>query len=75
VTLGLCLAGAATAKLFVIDLAVLTGIERGLAFLAVGLLLLVLGVGYAKAYERARTAVKPATLPAPVGPAAPGSTS
>ena len=75
VTLGLCLAGAATAKLFVIDLAVLTGIERGLAFLGVGLLLLVLGVGYAKAYERARTAVKPGTPPAPVGPAVPGPTS
>ena len=62
VTLGLCLAGAATAKLFVIDLAVLTGIERGLAFLGVGLLLLVLGVGYAKAYEKARTASKPAAF-------------
>jgi uncharacterized membrane protein len=58
VTLGLCLAGAATAKLFVIDLAVLTGIERGLAFLGVGVLLLVLGVGYAKAYERARSATR-----------------
>ena len=55
VTLGLSLAGAATAKLFVIDLAVLSGIERGLAFLGVGVLLLVLGVGYAKAYERARS--------------------
>jgi uncharacterized membrane protein len=73
VTLGLSLAGAATAKLFVIDLAVLTGIERGLAFLGVGLLLLVLGVGYAKAYERARTAVKPAALPVP--PAAAAATS
>ncbi len=65
VTLGLCLAGAATAKLFLIDLAVLSGIERGLAFLGVGLLLLVLGVGYAKAYDRARTAVKPGDVPVP----------
>ena len=30
--------------------------HRGLAFLGVGLLLLVLGVGYTKAYEKARTA-------------------
>lgn len=69
VTLGLCLAGGATAKLFVIDLAVLSGIERGLAFLGVGLLLLVLGVGYAKAYERARTAVQPAAAHVPPIPA------
>jgi hypothetical protein len=59
VTLGLVLAGAATAKLFVIDLAVLTGIERGLAFVGVGVLLLVLGVGYAKAYDRARSNTQP----------------
>jgi uncharacterized membrane protein len=65
VTLGLSLAGAATAKLFVIDLAVLSGIERGLAFLGVGVLLLVLGVGYAKAYERARSATH--AVPAPEG--------
>ena len=66
VTLGLVLAGAATAKLFVIDLAVLTGIERGLAFLGVGVLLLVLGVGYAKAYERARGNTKAIPVPEPV---------
>jgi uncharacterized membrane protein len=75
VTLGLCLAGAATAKLFVIDLAVLTGIERGLAFLGVGLLLLVLGVGYAKAYDRARTAVQSTVAPVPPTSAAPVTTS
>lgn len=59
VTLGLALAAAATAKLFLIDLSVLTGIERGLAFLGVGLLLLVLGVGYARAYDRARSVSHP----------------
>ncbi len=60
VTLGLVLAASATAKLFLIDLSVLTGIERGLAFVGVGLLLLVLGVGYARAYDRARAATHPA---------------
>ncbi|HEY5433687.1 MAG TPA: DUF2339 domain-containing protein [Candidatus Limnocylindrales bacterium] len=68
VTLGLSLAGAATAKLFAIDLAVLGGIERGLAFLGVGVLLLVLGVGYAKAYERARGETPPAPAPGGEGP-------
>jgi hypothetical protein len=53
IRLGLALAAAATGKLFLIDLALLPGLARGVAFLLVGLLLLVLGISYAKAYERA----------------------
>ncbi len=54
IRLGLGLAAAATGKLFLVDLALLPGLARGIAFLLVGLLLLVLGISYAKAYERAR---------------------
>jgi hypothetical protein len=53
IRLGLALAAAAVGKLFLIDLALLPGLARGVAFLLVGLLLLVLGISYAKAYERA----------------------
>jgi uncharacterized membrane protein len=62
IKLGLGLAAAATGKLFLIDLALLPGLARGVAFLLVGLLLLALGISYAKAYERARgeTPVAPA---------------
>jgi hypothetical protein len=54
IRLGLGLAAAAVGKLFLVDLALLPGLARGVAFLLVGLLLLVLGISYAKAYERAR---------------------
>lgn len=54
VKLALGLAGVAVAKLFLYDLAALDGIWRGAAFVVVGLLLLGLGIGYAKALERAR---------------------
>ncbi len=54
IRLGLGLAAAATGKLFLVDLALLPGLARGIAFLLVGLLLLALGISYAKAYERAR---------------------
>jgi uncharacterized membrane protein len=62
IRLGLGLAAAATGKLFLVDLALLPGLARGVAFLLVGLLLLALGISYAKAYERARgdTPVAPA---------------
>ena len=55
IRLGLGLAAAATGKLFLVDLALMPGLARGIAFLLVGLLLLALGISYAKAYERART--------------------
>jgi hypothetical protein len=60
IRLGLGLAAAATGKLFLVDLALLPGLARGVAFLLVGLLLLALGISYAKAYERARIPVQPA---------------
>ncbi len=51
---GLALAGAAVAKLFLFDLATLDGLARVAAFIAVGLLLLVAGTRYARAFaERA----------------------
>lgn len=53
--LGLGLAAGAVAKLFVYDLAVLSGIWRVVAFIVVGLLLLGTGAGYARALERARS--------------------
>lgn len=55
IKLALGLAGVAVAKLFLYDLSALNGIWRGAAFLVVGLLLLGLGIGYAKALERAKT--------------------
>ncbi|MGD7732387.1 DUF2339 domain-containing protein [Propionibacteriaceae bacterium G57] len=56
VKLALGLAAVAVAKLFLYDLAALDGIWRGAAFVVVGLLLLGLGIGYAKALERAKAA-------------------
>ncbi|NMN95686.1 DUF2339 domain-containing protein [Antrihabitans stalactiti] len=47
---GLSLTGAALAKLFLFDLATLDGLLRVAAFIAVGLLLLVAGTMYAKAF-------------------------
>jgi uncharacterized membrane protein len=70
IKLGLGLAAAATGKLFLIDLALLPGLARGVAFLLVGLLLLVLGVSYAKAYERARGETPAASTPPPPPPTA-----
>jgi uncharacterized membrane protein len=66
IRLGLGLAAAATGKLFLVDLALLPGLARGVAFLLVGLLLLALGISYAKAYERAR-----GETPAPPSPPSP----
>ncbi len=51
---GLVLAGIAVAKLFLYDLAALSGLVRSLAFIAMGLLLLATGSRYARAYERRR---------------------
>lgn len=67
IRLGLGLAAAATGKLFLVDLALLPGLARGVAFLLVGLLLLALGISYAKAYERARGET-PAPVPSPPSP-------
>ncbi|HEX7396229.1 MAG TPA: DUF2339 domain-containing protein [Propionibacteriaceae bacterium] len=63
IRLGLGLAAAATGKLFLVDLALLPGLARGVAFLLVGLLLLALGISYAKAYERARGETPPPAPP------------
>lgn len=54
IKLALGLAGVAVAKLFLYDLSALDGIWRGAAFVVVGLLLLGLGITYAKALERAK---------------------
>ena len=51
---GLVLAGVAVAKLFLYDLAALSGLVRSVAFIATGLLLLATGSRYARAYERSR---------------------
>lgn len=51
---GLLLAGISVAKLFLYDLAALSGLVRSLAFIVMGLLLLATGSRYAKAYERSR---------------------
>jgi hypothetical protein len=51
---GLLLSGVAVAKLFLFDLAALSGIVRSVAFIATGLLLLATGSRYARALERGR---------------------
>ncbi len=48
ITAGLALTAAATAKLFLFDLATLDGIFRVAAFIVVGLVLLSMGAGYAR---------------------------
>ncbi|VBA41730.1 hypothetical protein LAUMK13_03682 [Mycobacterium innocens] len=52
ITAGLALTAAATAKLFVFDLATLDGIFRVAAFIVVGLVLLGMGAGYARSMAR-----------------------
>jgi hypothetical protein len=52
--IGLVLAGISVAKLFLYDLAALSGLVRSLAFIVMGLILLATGSRYAKAYERSR---------------------
>ncbi|OBK21458.1 hypothetical protein A5634_10080 [Mycobacterium asiaticum] len=52
ITAGLALTGAATAKLFLFDLATLDGIFRVAAFIIVGLVLLSMGAGYARSLAR-----------------------
>jgi hypothetical protein len=52
---GLGLAAVAVAKLFLYDLAALSGVVRSVAFIATGLLLIATGSRYAKAHERSRT--------------------
>ncbi|MGC0365872.1 putative membrane protein [Rhodococcus sp. 27YEA15] len=49
---GLTLTCAALAKLFLFDLATLSGLVRGSAFLVVGLLLLLVGTRYARAFGK-----------------------
>ncbi|MFD6398487.1 DUF2339 domain-containing protein [Nocardia sp. NPDC060249] len=50
---GLLVAAAALAKLFLFDLATLSGLVRVTAFLAVGILLLITGTRYARAFAEA----------------------
>ncbi len=52
---GLGLAAVAVAKLFLYDLAALSGVVRSVAFIATGLLLIAIGSRYSRAYERSRT--------------------
>ncbi len=52
---GLGLAAVAVAKLFLYDLAALSGVVRSVAFIATGLLLIAIGSRYARAHERSRT--------------------
>ena len=49
---GLALTSAAVAKLFLFDLATLSGLVRSVAFLVVGLLLLLVGTRYARAFAK-----------------------
>ncbi|MQP35782.1 DUF2339 domain-containing protein [Rhodococcus erythropolis] len=49
---GLALTSAAVAKLFLFDLATLSGLVRSAAFLVVGLLLLLVGTRYARAFAK-----------------------
>jgi uncharacterized membrane protein len=53
ITAGLALTAAATAKLFLFDLATLDGIFRVAAFIVVGLVLLSMGAGYARSLAAA----------------------
>ena len=53
---GLLLSAISVAKLFLYDLAALSGLVRSVAFIATGLLLLATGSLYARAYERSRPA-------------------
>lgn len=77
IKVGLVVAGLAVLKLFLYDLAALDGLWRGIAFLVVGLLLLAVGTGYAKALARAKagqvsdqpgSADRPAPTAAPAPP-------
>ena len=69
VRLALILAVAAVAKLFLFDLATLPGLVRALAFIAVGVLLLVIGTWYYRQLDRVRRA--PVLDAAPAHPGAP----
>lgn len=66
VRLAIALAVAAVAKLFLFDLATLPDLVRAIAFLAVGVLLLVIGTWYARQLERVRQAAP--AQPAPTRP-------
>lgn len=69
---GLSLAAMATAKLFLFDLASLGGVPRALAFLLVGVLLLVAGTRYARSFaERREENDAAAAQPGPVQPGSP----
>ena len=59
ITAGLALTAAATAKLFLFDLATLDGIFRVAAFIVVGLVLLSMGAGYARSLAAPRATVEP----------------
>lgn len=65
--LAIALAGAAVAKLFLFDLGTLPGLARALAFLAVGVLLLIVGTWYNRQLEKVRRARPVPDAPPAVG--------
>ncbi|WP_324188318.1 DUF2339 domain-containing protein [Nocardia higoensis] len=76
---GLLLTAAAIAKLFLFDLATLDGFVRVIAFLAVGVLLLLTGTRYARAFaeagERGNRSRPEGGSPRPVGGGSVGTTT
>lgn len=70
---GLALCAAAIAKLFLFDLATLDGLFRVSAFIAVGLLLLVAGTKYARAFAERESAAELAEQQASDGSPAPAA--
>lgn len=65
---GLSLAAMATAKLFLFDLSSLGGVPRALAFLLVGVLLLIAGTRYARTFAERRGEITDAQAHAQAGP-------
>jgi hypothetical protein len=70
VRLAIALAGAAVLKLFLFDLSTLPDLVRALAFLVVGVLMLIIGTWYHKQLEK----VQRTSPSAPVSPAVPAAT-
>lgn len=72
VRLAIALAAAAVAKLFFFDLSTLPDLVRALAFLAVGVLMLIIGTWYHKQLDKVRKASDPAgQVSAPAAPPVP----
>lgn len=73
VRLAIAFAAAAVLKLFLFDLSTLPDLVRALAFLAVGLLMLVIGTWYHKQLEKARASAPNPQVPGMPGQAAGGA--